>query len=114
MVSVKINNIVYNNVEKVYWSKEILFEWPTQRIYNQIGGIYFKRPFTYTPAPQSRNRKDKVYGANHKSKMQMAFVPIKRTEIVELGGHRFRLWNHDEQVAFSQLFDELKEIDRLK
>ncbi len=44
----------------------------------------------------------------------MAFVPIKRTEIVELGGHKFRLWNYDEQVAFSQLFDELKEIDRLK
>lgn len=114
MVSVKINNLVYNNVEKVYWSKQIIFEWPTQRVYNQIGGIYFLRPFTYTPAPQSRSRKDKVYGANRKSKLQMTFVPLNRTEIVELGGHTFRLWNHDEQVAFGQLFNELKEIDRLK
>lgn len=44
----------------------------------------------------------------------MAFVPLTRTEVVELGGHTFRLWNHDEQVAFGQLFNELKEIDRLK
>lgn len=114
MVSVKINNIVYDNVEKVYWSKEFVYQWPTQQVYNQIGGIYFLRPFTYTPAPQSRNRKDKVYGANRKPKMQMAFVQINRTEIAELGGHKFRLWNHDEQVAFSQLFNELKEIDKLK
>lgn len=114
MVSVKIDNKVIENVTKIKWDSQLIFEWPTTRVYNQIGGIYFLSPFTYTPAPQSRNRKDKVYGANRKSTLQLTFVPIKRTEIVELGGHKFRLWNYDEQVAFSQLFDELKGIDKLK
>lgn len=114
MVNVKIDNKLITDVEKILWSGQLIFDWHTQRVYNQIGGIYFLRPFTYTPAPQSRNRKDKVYGANRKSKMQMTFVPLNRTEVVELGGHTFRLWNHDEQVAFGQLFNELKEIDRLK
>lgn len=114
MVNVKIDNKVITDVEKIHWSMELIYEWPTKRIFNQIGGIYYLKPFTYTPAPLSRNKKDKVYGACRKAKPQLAYFKLNRTEVVELGGHTFRLWNHDEQLAFSQLFNELKEIDKLK
>ena len=114
MVNVKIDSKVITDVEKIHWSKEIIFEWPTQRVFNQIGGIYYLKPFTYTPAPLSRNKKDKVYGACRKAKPQLAYFKLNRTEVVELGGHTFRMWNYDEQVAVSQLFNELKGIDKLK
>jgi hypothetical protein len=114
MVSVKIDNKVIENVTKIKWNSQLIFEWPTTRVYNQIGGIYFKKPFAYTPAPVSRNKKDKVYGAYYKSKPQLSYMPLKLTEVVELGGHTFRLWNHDEQVAFGNLFTELYTIDSLK
>lgn len=114
MVNVKIDNEVITDVEKIHWSKELIFEWPTQRVFNQVAGIYYLKPFTYTPAPLSRNKKDKAYGACRKAKPQLAYFKLNRTEVVELGGHTFRLWNHDEQVAFSDLFNELKSIDRLK
>ena len=114
MVSVKIDNNVIADVEKIRWTSQLIFEWPTQRVFNQLAGIYYRKPFTYTPAPPSRTKKDKVYGACRKAKPQMAYISLNRTEVVELGGHTFRLWNYDEQVAFSQLFNELKEIDRLK
>lgn len=77
MVNVKIDNKLITDVEKIQWSSQLIFEWPTQRVYNQIGGIYFLRPFTYTPAPQSRNRKDKVYGANRKSKTADDICSVK-------------------------------------
>jgi hypothetical protein len=114
MVNVKINNNVITDVEKIHWSRQLTFEWPTQRVFNQLAGIYYWKPFTYTPAPLSRNKKDKVYGACRKSKPQLAYITLNRTEVVELGGHTFRLCYYDEQVAFNQLFNELKEIDRLK
>ena len=114
MVNVKIDNKVITDVEKIHWSSQLIFEWPTQRVFNQVAGIYYLKPFTYTPAPPSRTKKDKVYGACRKAKPQMAYIPLNRTEVVELGGHTFRMWNYDEQVAFSQLFNELKGIDKLK
>ena len=115
MVNVKIDNKLITDVEKIQWSIQVIFEWPiTQRVFNQLDGIYYRKPFTYTPAPPSRTKMDKVYEACRKAKPQMAYISLNRTEVVELGGHTFRLWNHDEQVAFIQLFNELKEIDRLK
>lgn len=114
MVNVKINNNVITDVEKIHWSRQLTFEWPTQRVYTQIDKIYYWKPFTYTPAPLSRTKKDKVYGACRKAKPQLAYISLNRTEVAELGGHTFRLWKRDEQVAFSDLFNELKSIDRLK
>ena len=114
MVNVKIDNKLITDVEKILWSSQLIFEWPTQRVFNQIDKIYYWKPFTYTPAPLSRTKKDKVYGACQKAKPQLAYISLNRTEVVELGRHTFRLWNHDEQVVFGQLFNELKEIDRLK
>lgn len=113
MVNVKIDNKVITDVEKIQWSSQLIFEWPTQRVYNQIDKIYYWKHFTYTPAPMSRTKKDKVYGACRKAK-QLAYISLNRTEVVELGGHTFRLWKRDEQLAFSDLFNELKSIDRLK
>ena len=114
MVNVKIDNKLITDVEKIQWSSQLIVEWPTQRVFNQIDKIYYWKPFTYTPAPLSRTKKDKVYGACRKAKPQLVYISLNHTEVVELGGHTFRLWNCDEQVAFSNLFNELKSIDRLK
>lgn len=114
MVNIKIDNKLITDVEKILWSDQLIFEWPTQRVFKQIDKIYYWKHFTYTPAPLSRTKKDKVYGACRKAKQQLAYISLYRTEVAELGGYTFRLWNHDEQVAFGQLFNELKEIDRLK
>ena len=114
MVNVKIDNKLITDVEKIQWSRQLIFEWFNQRVYNQLDKIYYWKPFTYTPAPLSRTKKDKVYGACRKAKPQLAYISLNRTAVAELGGHTFRLWNHDEQIAFSDLFKELKSIDRLK
>ena len=114
MVSVKIDNKVIIDVEKIQWSIQLTFDWPTKQVFNQPDRIYYRKPFTYTPAPPSRTKKDKVYGACRKAKPQLAYISLNRTEVIELGGHTFRMWKHDEQVAFGNLFNELKSIDRLK
>lgn len=114
MVSVKINNEVFTNVERIHWGLNLIYIWPTQKVHNQIEGFYYLKPFKYMPAPPTKKRKDRVYGATGKIKNQMQYYKLDRTETVELGGYTFRLWNIDEQIAFDNLFRELKGIDSLK
>lgn len=41
MVNVKIDNKLITDVEKILWSGQLIFDWPTQRVFNQIDKIYY-------------------------------------------------------------------------